>query len=227
MIESIIENRDAFLKLIYLVCALCLISASLVVASTNMIYSALSLIATFLCASVLCILQNNDFIGFMLLIAYIGAIIVLILFVVMLFHEEQSQQKMAKESLLKQSFKTIMMSLFLGGVGILSYSFKPSEKAWDLIAFPRSKELSNVKSIGNILYIDCVLPFQISGFILLAAMVGCIVLIFDRHQKKKLFKNQEKKAKQNIDVSDRKIVMVNPKIYAGLNDIMINESRES
>ncbi|MBA4249252.1 MAG: hypothetical protein C0432_00830 [Candidatus Puniceispirillum sp.] len=220
MINSIIENRDVFLKLIYLISIFCLISALFVVLNRNMMYSALSLIMTFLFASFLCISQNNDFLGFMLLIAYIGAIIVLILFVVMLFHDEKVNEKREQLSLKMIFFKNLLFSLCLGTVGLLSYSFKPSEKAWDMIAFPRDKELSNVQSIGNILYTDCVLPFQISGFILLAAMIGCIVLIFDRQRKKSDTKIDPCKKKSSYELN-RKIILVNPKNNAGLKDIKI------
>lgn len=190
-----------------------------------MIYSALSLIATFLCASVLCILQNNDFLGFMILIAYIGAIIVLILFVVMLFHEEKPKEMLAKGEFAKIFIKTFFLGLFLSAVAVLAFSFKPSQKAWDLIAFPRSKELSNVQSIGNVLYTDYVLPFQISGFILLAAMIGCIVLVFDRYQKKNPTQTDMELTKVKKD-EHRKVLLINPKLHAGLNDIKVIE-RES
>ncbi len=220
MINLIIENRDVFLKLIYLISIFCLISALFVVLNRNMMYSALSLIMTFLFASFLCISQNNDFLGFMLLIAYIGAIIVLILFVVMLFHDEDVKKIKEHESLKITFLKNFFFSFCLVGVGFISYSFKPSEKAWDMIAFPRHKEFSNVQSIGNILYTDCVLPFQISGFILLAAMIGCIVLIFDCHRKKNDPKIEVHK-KKSAHPSTRKIILVNPKNNAGLKDIQI------
>ena len=160
----------------YLFATVTVLSAVMVVTSRNPVHSVLFLILAFFNAAALFLLMGAEFIAMMLVVVYVGAVAVLFLFVVMMLD--------INFTALRQGFQTYLPIGLLIGV-VLFVEILISLGAWsigpEMIAAasaptPAPADVSNTKAIGKLLYTHYVLLFQISGLILLVAMIGAIVL---------------------------------------------------
>ena len=160
----------------YLFATVTVLSAVMVVTSRNPVHSVLFLILAFFNAAALFLLMGAEFIAMMLVVVYVGAVAVLFLFVVMMLD--------INFAALRQGFQTYLPIGLLIGV-VLFVEILISLGAWsigpEMIAAasaptPAPADVSNTKAIGKLLYTQYVLLFQISGLILLVAMIGAIVL---------------------------------------------------
>ena len=155
-------------------------SALLVITARNPVHSVLFLILSFFNASGLFILLGAEFVGMILAIVYVGAVAVLFLFVVMMLDVDF-------DGLRKGAMQYVPIGLIVGGVllielGFLYFAWAPSEGAALMIAAEDSVDArSNTHALGNILYTQYIFPFQLSGLILLTAMIGAITLTL-RHR---------------------------------------------
>ena len=170
-------------------------SSILVIFSNNAVHSVLFLIFTFFNAAILFLLMNAEFLAMTIVIVYVGAIAVLFLFVVMMLNISESE---IKEGFLKYfPFGLILIAIFITELFLIfnfdnfpvSENVKIDINEIDLI------EASNTKLIGLFLYTDYFIIFQISGFILLLAMIGAIVLA----------KSDENKVKSTSSISQKKV----------------------
>ena len=164
----------------YIFATIAIISAIMVTASKNTVHSVFFLILDFISISCLFIMIGAEFLGMIMLIVYVGAVAVLFLFVVMMLNvAQQKNQWFLSES----SSKHIPIGLIISVViffeliiVIGGWKYKP-----DLInknnLFTQDA-LSNTHSLGQVLYTDYIHIFQISGMVLLVAMIGAIVLTF-------------------------------------------------
>ncbi|MGZ3535917.1 MAG: NADH-quinone oxidoreductase subunit J family protein [Thermodesulfobacteriota bacterium] len=162
-----------FQWLIFLGAAFASIIASLlVVTRKNPIHSALFLVLTFLCVSVLYFLLYSQFIAIIQVVVYAGAIVMLIIFVIMLLDLEQE---------LRSGFKLfyskviggLLMVLFLLGI-IYSVVWKsPTGKVG---SYTPDKVNANVKAVGEMLFTQYLFPFEIISVLLVAAIVGAVIL---------------------------------------------------
>ncbi len=156
------------------------ISAIMVTASKNTVHSVFFLILDFISISCLFIMIGAEFLGMIMLIVYVGAVAVLFLFVVMMLNvAQQKNQWFASQ----ESSKHIPVGLIIGTliffeiiIVIGGWKYKPD--IFDINNSISQTSLSNTHSLGQILYTDYIHVFQISGMILLVAMVGAIVLTF-------------------------------------------------
>ncbi len=160
----------------YLFAGILILSALMVITARNPVHSVLFLILAFFNAAGLFVLLGAEFVAMILVIVYVGAVAVLFLFVVMMLD-------ISFADLRKGAMQFVPIGLAIGGVLLAELFFVYS--AWQFApsvlenaAAPVSgfEGLSNARSIGQILYTDYVLPFQIAGLILFVAMVGAIVL---------------------------------------------------
>ena len=160
----------------YLFATVTVLSAVMVVTSRNPVHSVLFLILAFFNAAALFLLMGAEFIAMMLVVVYVGAVAVLFLFVVMMLD--------INFTALRQGFQTYLPIGLLIGV-VLFVEILISLGAWsigpEMIAAasaptPAPADVSNTNAIGKLLYTQYVLLFQISGLILLVAMIGAIVL---------------------------------------------------
>ena len=157
-----------------------IISAIMVTASKNTVHSVFFLILDFISISCLFIMIGAEFLGMIMLIVYVGAVAVLFLFVVMMLNvAQQKNQWFASE----ESSKHIPVGLIISTlifveliIVIGGWKYKPD--IFDLNNSMINFSLSNTHSLGQVLYTDYIHVFQISGMILLVAMVGAIVLTF-------------------------------------------------
>ncbi len=168
----------------YLFSLIAIVSAVMVTASKNTVHSVFFLILDFISISCLFIMIGAEFLGMIMLIVYVGAVAVLFLFVVMMLNvAQQKNQWFASE----QSSGHIPVGLIISTIiffeliiVIGGWKYKPD--LFDLNNSMTNFNLSNTHSIGQILYTDYIHVFQISGMILLVAMVGAIVLTFRKRE---------------------------------------------
>ena len=157
-----------------------IVSAIMVTASKNTVHSVFFLILDFISISCLFIMIGAEFLGMIMLIVYVGAVAVLFLFVVMMLNvAQQKNQWFSSEASSKHIPVGLIIStlIFVELIIVVGgWKYKP-----DLFDINNSLELtkvSNTHSLGQVLYTDYIHVFQISGMILLVAMIGAIVLTF-------------------------------------------------
>ena len=158
-----------------------IISAIMVVVSKNTVHSVFFLILDFISISCLFIMIGAEFLGMIMLIVYVGAVAVLFLFVVMMLNVAQQKNQWFSS---KKSSSHIPIGLIISLIiffeliiVIGGWKYKP-ELNNSLSSLGISVETTNTHSIGNVLYTDYIHLFQLSGMILLVAMIGAIVLTF-------------------------------------------------
>ena len=165
----------------YIFSFIAILSAIMVVASKNTVHSVFFLILDFISISCLFIMIGAEFLGMIMLIVYVGAVAILFLFVVMMLNVADQKN----EWFISQKSSThIPIGLFVSLViffeliiVIGGWKYKP--ELFEKINSTSSLEaISNTHSLGQIIYTDYIHVFQISGMILLVAMIGAIVLTF-------------------------------------------------
>jgi len=149
-----------------------IIASLLVVTRKNPIHSALFLVLTFLCVSVLYILLYSQFIAIIQVVVYAGAIVMLIIFVIMLLDLEQELRSGLK-LFYSKVIGGLLMALFLLGI-IYSVVWKsPTGKVGP---YTPDKVSANVKAVGEMLFTQYLFPFEIVSVLLVAAIVGAVIL---------------------------------------------------
>lgn len=160
----------------YIISTITVLSCLSVVFSSNPVHSVLFLIFTFFNVSILFLLSNAEFLAMTLIIVYVGAVAVLFLFVVMMLN---INEVLIKEGFLKYfPFGFILITIFLLELFFVfkDITLKNSSSSKMNISELLNKGNTNTESIGMFLYTDFFIVFQISGFLLLVAMIGAIVL---------------------------------------------------
>ena len=167
----------------YIFSIIAVVSAIMVTASKNTVHSVFFLILDFISISCLFIMIGAEFLGMIMLIVYVGAVAVLFLFVVMMLNvaQQKNQWFISEENsghipvgLLISAIIFFELIIVIGG-----WKYKPDLfETTNLI----TNEISNTHSLGQVLYTDYIHIFQISGMILLIAMIGAIVLTFRQRE---------------------------------------------
>jgi NADH-quinone oxidoreductase subunit J len=158
----------------YVFAAILIASAFMVVTSRNPVHSVLFLILAFFNAAGLFLIAGAEFLAMILVIVYVGAVAVLFLFVVMMLDVDFAA--------LRQGFQRYApIGAIVGGILFLELvfafaSWRFADDAAGLRLNPTPEGVDNTRALGRILYTDHVFLFQISGLILLVAMIGAIVL---------------------------------------------------
>jgi len=164
----------------YLFATITLISAIMVITVRNPVNSVLFLILAFFNAAGLFILLGAEFVAMILVIVYVGAVAVLFLFVVMMLD-------ISFADLRKGAMKYLPVGLITGGVLLTElivlfagWKFADRSEANLASPIPDPDEVTNTEALGRVLYTDYIFAFQMSGLILLVAMIGAIVLTHRR-----------------------------------------------
>jgi|TARA_B100000809_G_C15071440_1_gene506182 NADH-quinone oxidoreductase subunit J len=178
-----------------------IIASIMVTVSKNTVHSVLFLILDFISISCLFIMVGAEFLGMMMLIVYVGAVAVLFLFVVMMLNVAQQQNEWftsAKDSSHIPMGLLISVIIFMELIVVLGgWKFKPDLVNSTLITIDQG--VSNTHSIGYVLYTDYIHLFQLSGMILLVAMIGSIVLTFRKRSGLKRQKYFDQISRESID----------------------------
>ena len=165
----------------YLFAITLLTGALFTVVSRNPVHSVLWLILAFLSAAGLFVLAGAEFVAMLLIIVYVGAVAVLFLFVVMMLDVDFAALKaeMAKYVPLALLIGVIVMIQLALALGVWQAADGVSLAA--NITELEGTEVHNTAALGQVIYDDYLLLFQLSGLILLVAMIGAIVLTL-RHR---------------------------------------------
>lgn len=167
--------------LFYMFSFFLIFAASSVVLSRSTIHSALFLILSFFNAAGLFVLQGAEFLAMLLIVVYVGAVAVLFLFVIMMFHDRSHTNK--------KWHPWVIPSLSIAGVlfvELLSvFWMYSSSQLTDLDSSLKSSEISNINQIADVLYDSYIFPFQLSGVLLLLSMVGAVALTYKKSDHKR------------------------------------------
>lgn len=177
-------------------------SALAVITARNPVHSVLFLILGFFNAAALFVLLGAEFIAMILVIVYVGAVAVLFLFVVMMLDISFAELR-------KGAMQYVPMGLLIGGfllaelVTVYSaWKFAPAVQTVREAVEPVAEQMqiTNAEALGRVLYTEYVFPFQVSGLILLVAMVGAIVLTLRRRGDVRRQKVAVQNARRSEDV---------------------------
>ena len=157
-----------------------IVSAIMVTVSKNTVHSVFFLILDFISISCLFIMIGAEFLGMIMLIVYVGAVAVLFLFVVMMLNvaQQKNQWFSAQESSKHIPIGLIVSVIIFFELLIVIGGWKYKPDLVSAMSLTIDQEITNTHSIGYVLYTDYIHIFQLSGMILLVAMIGAIVLTF-------------------------------------------------
>ena len=160
------------------------VSAVMVTVSKNTVHSVFFLILDFISISCLFIMIGAEFLGMIMLIVYVGAVAVLFLFVVMMLNvaQQKNQWFTSEESSKHIPVGLIISTLIFFELIIVVGGWKYKPDLFDINNSIDPLTVSNTHALGQILYTDYIHVFQISGMILLVAMIGAIVLTFRKRE---------------------------------------------
>ena len=187
------------------------ISAIMVTVSKNTVHSVFFLILDFISISSLFIMIGAEFLGMIMLIVYVGAVAVLFLFVVMMLNVAKQKNTWFKSStdsahipigLLVSIIIFFEVIIVIGG-----WKYKPELSNKIVLS-----DITNTHSIGNVLYTDYIHLFQLSGMVLLVAMIGAIVLTFRKREGLKRQSYFKQLSRERIDG----VSLVNVKSHQGV-----------
>ncbi len=189
----------------YTFSTIAIVSAIMVTASKNTVHSVFFLILDFISISCLFIMIGAEFLGMIMLIVYVGAVAVLFLFVVMMLNVTQQKNQWFSSA---YSSKHIPIGLIISTIiffeliiVIGGWKYKP--ELLNNLDYSVNNEISNTHALGQILYTDYIHIFQISGMILLIAMIGAIVLTFRQRsgvKKQSYFKQISRERSEGIEI---------------------------
>jgi NADH-quinone oxidoreductase subunit J len=196
----------------YIFSLIAIVSAIMVTVSKNTVHSVFFLILDFISISCLFIMIGAEFLGMIMLIVYVGAVAVLFLFVVMMLNvaQQKNQWFSARESSKHIPVGLIISVIIFFELIIVIGGWKYKPDLMSAMSLNIDREISNTHSLGNILYTDYIHIFQLSGMVLLVAMIGAIVLTFRKRpgvKKQSYFKqiSREKfEGVEKIDVESNK-----------------------
>ncbi len=186
----------------YIFSAVAILSAVLVVANRNPVYSVLFLVLTFFNAAGLFVLLGAEFLAMMLVVVYVGAVAVLFLFVVMMLDINFVE--------LRQGFvRYLPVGLVVGLVLAAELVFVlgstvmvPTLGQAIAAPTPALEQMGNTQALGAILYTHYIYLFQAAGLVLLVAMIGAIVLTHREREgvKRQKIANQVARGRDSVVV---------------------------
>jgi NADH-quinone oxidoreductase subunit J len=186
-----------------------LLSAVMVVSSRNPVHAVLFLILAFVNAAILFLLAGAEFLAFILAIVYVGAVAVLFLFVVMMLDVDFVA---LREGFQRYAPVGGLVALVLAGeLGMVVAGWVLAPGAAGARLYPTPADVTNTVALGSLIYTNYLVLFQLSGIILLVAMIGAIVLT---HRERKRAKTQNMSVQHARKPADT-LVMVNATLGAG------------
>jgi NADH-quinone oxidoreductase subunit J len=200
--------------IITIVASLLLACGTLVIGVQNPIHSILFLVLVFFNGSIILMMLGVDFFALIFLIVYVGAIVILFLFMVMMLkikHINVSQKLLdffPYASFIIGIFliEILTYNKFLGLSTIKDNFITLFSLNWNDTVFSIGNSAGNVENLGQVLYTTYVLPFLEAGFILFLSMVGAIVIALDPDNKNKMVvKKQQDPINQMVRQSENAI----------------------
>ena len=188
----------AFEKIVfYLLAAILVFAATRVVTVRNSVIAALHLVLAFFTCAGLWMLLEAEFLAFTLVLVYVGAVMVLFLFVVMML---DINSEPVKEGFIRY----LPVGVTVAGLMILEMYLVVRSKYFDAENMPtpvlRSADYSNTRELGSVLYTDYVYAFEIASVILVVAIIAAIVLTL---RKRPVSKAQNPAEQVKVRAEDR------------------------
>ena len=181
----------------YFLSTITILSTIMVIASRNTVHSVFFLILDFVSAACLFIMLGAEFVGMILLIVYVGAVAVLFLFVVMMLEGNFEKIKQGFLQYLPIGF-FIGIVIFLELIVVIGgWQYKSEFIGTSKIIYNANE--TNTEQLGKLIYTDFFLPFQISGLVLLVAMIGAILLTFRRRTNMKRKDMVKQSSRERVD----------------------------
>jgi NADH-quinone oxidoreductase subunit J len=156
----------------YVFAALMLISATMVITVRNAVRAVLSLVLTFFCAAVLWLLTEAEFLSIALVLVYVGAVMVLFLFVVMMLDVDYAAVKQGFTRYLPLGVIAALL-VFAGIWGMVREGGFGSGAAQ-----AAGGETPNINVLGQLLYTEYFYAFELAAVILLVALIAAVALTF-------------------------------------------------
>ena len=193
--------------LFYFFSFIAVFSATMVTISKNTVYSVFFLILVFVSISILFIMIGAEFLGMIMLIVYVGAVAVLFLFVVMMLNiNEQVLKKSSRKGFINNiSVGSVVGLIIFLELLVVIGGWKYKDSFIPLSSIKIDIQTTNTHELGRVLYTDYIHLFQISGMILLVAMIGAITLTFtkrDNIKKQSYFKQILRDRETSISMID-------------------------
>ena len=175
------------LILFYLFSSVLLVAAVAMVTVRNPVYAALCLILCFFTSAAMWIMLEAEFLGIVLILVYVGAVMVLFLFVIMML---DVKQEVLKGGFIKYLPVGLIVAFTIALEMILVLRTSGLDESSKYAPQRHDAQYSNTEALGELLYSEYLYPFEIAAVILLVAIVAAIVLTLRRRPDSK---------KQNID----------------------------
>ena len=158
-------------------------SALMVIVSKNTVHAVFFLILDFISVGCLFIMIGAEFLGMILLIVYVGAVAVLFLFVVMMLNVSEQKQSwfIGQKSTHIPSGLIVSILIFLELIVVIG-GWKYKKDIMNSNSLFIDQKITNTHQIGNVMYTDYILYFQVSGIILFLAMIGAIILTYRKRE---------------------------------------------
>ncbi len=192
---------NAELIIFYLFSIFLIISSMRVVISNNPVKSAIYLVSSFFCSAVLWLLLGAEFLSVILILVYVGAVMVLFLFVVMMLDINLSE---ATGGFVKYLNEGIFVFIIMSALLILFFQNQFADTDKNIITEINIISDSNTKNLGYILYTEYILAFEIAAVILLLGIISAITLT---HRKKSGNKLQDASEQVNVKKKDRLLIV--------------------
>jgi len=193
------------LSLFYLFSFILISSALVVISTRNMVHAAMFLVLAFINAAGLFVILGAEFLAMLLIIVYVGAIAVLFLFVVMMLNVDV----VVKSEISRKRPILVLVGVVLFCEILLLTKFSAVKSYETTSLFPTPTDVVNAQAIGNILYTDFILPFQLAGAVLFVAMIGAIVLTMKDEtrmiRKQKIYDQVSRGKKNSLELVKVKI----------------------
>ncbi len=160
--------------LFYIFAAMVLGGAILTITRRNAVHSAISLIGSLLGVAGLYLLQQAEFLFAVQIVLYVGGIMVLFLFVIMLVNLDQA----ARERQFNKAWMVALAAVLAVGaeIGFVLYRGMGSFHIASASALPAPASLGNTEMVADSLFSEYLLPFEIASILLLVAVVGSVVM---------------------------------------------------
>ena len=179
----------------YMFAALSLFAGVRVITARNPVHAALFLVLAFFSMAGIWLLLEAEFLAMTLVLVYVGAVMVLFLFVVMMLDVDLVQ---LREGFWRWFPFGLLLAVIM--VGEMSYVLGSRQTAETAGAVHHAADYSNVKELGRLVYTDYVYPFELAAVLLLIAIVAAIALT---HRRRKDTKTQDIAQQVSVKSNDR------------------------
>ena len=188
----------------YIFALITIVGALLVITSDNPVRAVLAKVLTFIAAAGVWMTLQAEYLSLLLVVVYVGAVMVMFLFVVMMLDIDI---EVKRASFVRYWWLVLIIVIVLAStlIWMISSHFTLDSRYVSLTVAPSTQ--NDIKSLGSLMFTEYLYPFELAAYVLLAAMVAAITLVF------------RGKRKSNKSISANEQISVNPKDRLSLIDV--------